>query len=55
MTTTATHEELTMMISLRLPLSHVVWLDQHARDEGQTRSKLVREMLTSERHIPELP
>lgn len=52
--TTVTDDE-TMMISLRLPLDLVVQLDRQAREEDDSRpnrSRLVREMLTSPRHIP---
>lgn len=53
MSTTAP-EDVMAMISLRVPLHLLVWLDTRARDEERTRSDLVREMLTSGRHVPEV-
>lgn len=51
--TAPTTDDVMTLVSLRIPLDTLVWLDTHARDEKCSRSKLVREMLTSPRHIPD--
>lgn len=48
---TPTTDDVMTLVSLRVPMDLLVWLDTHARDEERTRSDLVREMLTTQRHI----